>query len=289
MAEVLAIVVTYNAMPWIDKCLGSLSKSSHKADVIVVDNCSYDGTQEYVSEHFPEVRLVRNTANEGFGAANNIGLRYALENKYDFVYLLNQDAWVEKDTIATLIGSWNPKYGVLSPVQLDAKGKMDPNFRKKCGRYLRKADNAVDGEKLIVRVPFVMAAHWMLSRQSIETVGAFSPAFRHYGEDENYVDRMRRFGLRAGVVPAARAIHDRSDRKVPKERRMRLKCISSLVKLSDPGRCFFWRTLVEPVRLFGMTLKNFSTVPFKYISELTARYGELKALRKESRKKGAFL
>ena len=48
MGEVLVIVVTWNAMTWLERCLGSVRGSSVKADIMVVDNCSTDGTQEYV-------------------------------------------------------------------------------------------------------------------------------------------------------------------------------------------------------------------------------------------------
>ena len=289
MDKILAIVVTHNGIGWMDKCLGSLESSSFKTEILVVDNCSTDGTPDYISEHFPDAILFRSKENTGFGAANNIGLRYALENGYDFVYLLNQDAWVGKNTIATLLDCWNKDYGVLSPVQVDAKGKMDANFRKKCGKYLKKAGDTVDGDRLIVRIPFVMAAHWLMSRESIETVGGFSPAFRQYGEDDNYLDRMHWHGLKSGIVPTAEGVHDRSDRKTSRGERMRLKCISTAVKLSDPGRSFLIRSLVEPLELIGMAVKNLSLVPIRFIPELTARYKELKTLRKASRKDGAFL
>lgn len=289
MDRILTIVVTHNGIGWMDRCLGSLESSSLKTDIFVVDNCSTDGTPDYISEHFPDANLFRSKENTGFGAANNIGLRYALENGYDFVYLLNQDAWVGKNTIATLLDCWNKDYGVLSPVQVDAKGKMDANFRKKCGKYLKKAGDTVDGDRLIVRIPFVMAAHWLMSRESIETVGGFSPAFRQYGEDDNYLDRMHWHGLKSGIVPTAEGVHDRSDRKTSRGERMRLKCISTVVKLSDPGRSFLIRSLVEPLELIGMAVKNLSLVPIRFIPELTARYKELKTLRKASMKDGAFL
>ena len=289
MAKVLAIVVTYNAMRWIDKCLGSLKESSAKVDIFVVDNGSGDGTPEYITDRYPDVVLTEREDNPGFGAANNDGLRFALKNNYDFVYLLNQDAWVEKDTISTLISAWNDSYGILSPVQNNAKGKMDKKFRKKCGKRLKKADASVSGDNLIVTVPFVMAAHWLMSRQAIETVGGFSPAFRQYGEDDNYINRLHFHGLKAGVVPTAKAVHDRAERKTTREQKMRLKCVATVVKMSNPNYSFFGRHLLEPLELIGMTIKNFSLVPVKFIPELLRRYKELKALRKQSKKKGAFL
>ena len=137
--RVLAVVVTYNAMRWADRCLGSLLRSSLKPAVLVVDNGSSDGTREHVRLAFPEVRLECRPENPGFGAANNIGLRMALEEGFDFVYLMNQDAWVEEDTLELLAAAHRPEFGVLSPVQNTAEGAPDANFQRWCGSSLRLA------------------------------------------------------------------------------------------------------------------------------------------------------
>lgn len=296
--RVLAVVVTYNAMQWADRCFGSLLASSPRPDVLAVDNGSTDGTCEHVAAAFPEVEVLRNTENLGFGAANNIGLRRALEGDYDFVYLMNQDAWVGEGTLRQLLGTHRQEYGVLSPMQLSAEGIPDANFRRKCGRSLERAGvlmearpvktsaNAGDG---IVEVPFVMAAHWLLSREAIRRTGGFSPAFRQYGEDDNFIDRLHWHGLKCGVVPAAAAVHDRSGRNLPKEKRMRLKCVAPVVKLSNPGCCLPLRIILEPLELVAMSLKNFSIYPLRRLPELMRRLPELKRLRAASMSEGAFL
>lgn len=292
MGKVLAIVVTHNALPWVEKCLGSLRDSSVPVDIFVADNGSTDGTREFIRTHFPEAVLVCDDGNPGFGAANNKGFRYALGKGYDYVYLLNQDAWVEKDTIERLLAAFHSKeekYAVLSPLQLDAYGRLDGNFEKKCGRALKKAGFPQTDGTDIVPVPFVMAAHWLLSCSAIKTIGGFSPAFRQYGEDDNYIDRMHWHGLKAGVVSSTKAVHDRAGRELTKDRRMRLKCVSSIVRMSNPGRCFTIGKFIEPLRLAGMAAKNFSCVPLRFIPELLSRRGELKEKRRESFETGAFL
>ena len=292
--RVLAVVVTYNAMRWADRCLGSLLRSSLKPAVLVVDNGSSDGTREHVRSAFPEVRLECRPENPGFGAANNIGLRMALEEGFDFVYLMNQDAWVEEDTLELLAAAHRPEFGVLSPVQNTAEGAPDANFQRWCGSSLRLAGvqpgkTSPDAVPGIVEVPFVMAAHWLVSRGALRKVGGFSPAFRQYGEDDNYIDRLHWHGFSCGVVPAASAVHDRSGRSLPKEGRMRLKCVAPVVKLSNPGGCLPLRLLAGPLELTAMSVKNLSAYPLRQIPALLRRYPELIRLRAASKAEGAFL
>ena len=289
MAKVLVIIVSWNAKKWIRKCLNSVEGSSLPADVLLIDNGSTDGTLTLVRKEFPAVRILEMEDNLGFGAANNRGLRIALDEGYPFAYLLNQDAWLEADTLERLVAAHKPEWGILSPMQLDARGRRDKRFDKKCGKYIDPALSGYHSDSLVVEVPFVMAAHWLLSRRAIETVGGFSPAFRQYGEDDNWIDRLHWHGLRCGVVPAARAVHDRAGRRPSRQKRLELKCIATVVKISDPGRNWTWMKVREVLELVGMGIKNFSDVPWKYIPVLRGRFPELARLRAESTKKGAFL
>ena len=250
-SEILVIVVTFNGMKWIDKCVSSVLSSDLPADLLVIDNGSTDGTVEY-----------------------------------SYVYLLNQDAWVEPGTFRLLTEAMEDgRYGILSPVQLDGSGKkMDRQFAKRCKSYLRKQK-----DEKIVEVPFVMASHWMISRGCLQKVGGFSPAFIMYGEDDNYIDRARWNGYLCGVVPAASAVHDRADRPSNKDQRMFLKCNASIVHVSNPAGWELLRLIGEPLRLAAIGCLYFDGTPFKFIGKLIKRYPELLKLRRKSRKPGAFL
>ena len=289
MANILVVIVTYNAVKWVRKSLKSLERSSLPADVLVVDNGSSDGTLERIRGEFPATRIIETGENLGFGAANNIGLRIALDEGYQFAYLLNQDAWLEPDTLEKLVAAHKPEWGILSPVQLDRHGRRDRQFDRKCGRAVDAALKGYHNDRQVVEVPFVMAAHWLVSRRAIETVGGFSPAFRQYGEDDNWIDRLHWHKLHCGVVPAARAVHDRSDRRLSREKKLQLKCIATVVKTSDPGRGWRWVRIREVLELVGMGVKNFSSVPWQFIPVLKQRFPELEEYREASKRRGAFL
>lgn len=289
MAKVLVVIVTYNALKWIKKCLRSVEKSTLRADVLVIDNGSTDGTLPLIRTDFPHTRIIETGENLGFGAANNRGLRIAHDECYDFAYLMNQDAWLEKDTLGKLVAAHRQEWGVLSPMQLDAHGRRDKRFNKKCRKYIDNALKGYHNDRLVVEVPFVMAAHWLLSRRAIETVGGFSPAFRQYGEDDNWIDRLHWHKLLCGVVPAAAAVHDRGGRRLSRGKKMQLKCIATVVKVSNPRRNWRWMCIREVLELVGMGIKNFSAVPWRYIPEFRERLPELRELREASKRQGAFL
>ena len=265
MADTLVIIVTYNGRRWIEKAVSSVRASERDADLFVVDNASTDGTPDWLEEQ--GVETDRMMANHGFGAANNIGLRRALERGYRYVYLLNQDAWLLPDTLGRLAAflDEHPDYGLVSPMQM-------------------KSDLASLDDQFARHYPhFFMAALWMLRRECIEKVGGFSPAFPHYGEDVNFLDRARFHGFKCGVVESARAVHDRDRRPRPKDYRMRLKLITAKTRISDPSRKAFLQVFWQPLVLLAMAAKNFSWTLVRSIPELVRSYPELLSLRRVSR------
>jgi GT2 family glycosyltransferase len=219
--KVIVVIVSYNPLQWIEKCLDSLKSSSFLIETIVVDNNSSDGSQEIIKKYYPEVKLILSNENLGFGRANNIGIKKAYESGADYVFLLNQDAWIEFDTIKKLIEGHKkkPQYGILSPVHLNGKGDaLDYNFSLyvnplKC-KNLYSDIYLKNYEESIYEVEFVNAAAWLISRECIERVGGFNPSFFHYGEDNNYIQRANYYKLKVGVLPNCNIYHDRENRKV---------------------------------------------------------------------------
>ena len=288
MSRILVITVTYNAMKWVDRCFGSLRNSRHPVDVFVVDNGSADGTAEHIRNHYPEVMLHCAGENYGFGKANNIGLEYALTNGYDYAYLLNQDAWVFPDTFDRLLEAHDahPEYGILSPVQMTASmERPDPRFKVKC---LDKELSAYESGR-IYDVDFVMAAHWLVSRRCLLSTGGFSPAFRHYGEDDNFIHRALWKGYKIGFLAGTYAVHDREMRTVAKSAAMRLKCVASVVKLSNPSSCLPFRLVMQPLELLAIAVRYMSSDVLKFIPSFVASCPKIVKLRRESLEEGAFL
>ena len=76
--KILVIVVTFNGLNWLERCLGSVRASETPADLYVWDNDSTDGSADWVQGHFPEAKLVRSAENLGFAEANNMGMTMSI-------------------------------------------------------------------------------------------------------------------------------------------------------------------------------------------------------------------
>ncbi|CAM3440885.1 glycosyltransferase family 2 protein [Aequorivita lipolytica] len=209
------IIITYNAMPWIQKCLDS----TKGYQVIIVDNNSTDGTVAYIKENYQEVHLSRQNKNLGFGQANNIGIRYAIEQEAEYVFLLNQDAYLKNGCIEKLLETQqkNQDYDVLSPIHLNGQGThLDKGFLIYLNRYKLSSTLLFDllskNLSSVYSIEFVNAAGWLITRNCLQKVGGFDPLFFHYGEDRNYCQRVRYHKLNIGIVPDATIYHDRENR-----------------------------------------------------------------------------
>lgn len=205
MDKVLVIIVTYNAHDWIHQCLNSVDMERY--DAFVVDNASTDDTLSILHAEYPKAIVRAMDKNLGFGQANNIGLRYALDNEYDYVLLLNQDAWLLPDTIEKLIVAQkqHPEYWVLSPLQMNtAQGGVEKQF----GVYCKKnhVQLNIDNPQ---SVDFVNAAVWLMPIECIKIVGGFDPIFPHYGEDVDYVNRVKYRKKHVGILTNVEAYHER--------------------------------------------------------------------------------
>jgi len=274
MKRVLVIVVAYNGMQWLQRCLASVVG----ADLYVWDNDSTDGSADFVAGHYPQAKLVRSAENLGFSRPNNLGMKYALEHGYDYVYLLNQDAWLEEGALEKLVAAAqaHPEFAVLSPLQMkEGFEGLDRQFEK----ILHFSQNDAVSEP--IQVKRVMAAHWLVPVQAIREVGLFNEdLFPHWGQDDDWCNRARHRGLRIGVVPSARAVHDRAYRKEGKEKLVKRNYYTgSLVRLANPLQVLPLQMTYVLLFTFVKAVKYSSFLPFKYLRRIIREWPQVKAAR----------
>lgn len=278
--KLFVIVVTYKGKQWYDRCFSSLRESTIPIQTIVVDNASNDGSVEYIREHFPEIYLIESKENLGFGKGNNLGLRYAYEQGCDYVFLLNQDTWVDPDMFEKLVvvSKRHPDFGIIAPVHMSADKQslcMMMEYQSNLYMYRMLSDLYCGNVKEIYETNYVNAAGWLLPRNTLSTLGGFDPLIFHYGEDDDYVNRARYHGVRIGICFGARMVHygfsDEWSKKLLSQAR-----IDDLELYLDLNRSFDYHSLRRSClrkyfkAMLGRkkSLMNYSKYKFKYLKRM---------------------
>jgi N-acetylglucosaminyl-diphospho-decaprenol L-rhamnosyltransferase len=217
--EVSTIVVTYNALPWLERSLESVRET----ELVVVDHGSTDGTLELVRERFPEATLVEQE-NKGFGAGNNAGMRVASGRWY---LLLNSDAWLTPGALDALVAvaEAHPRAAVVGPRLLNPDGTLQRSVRgfptvwRIATEYLflRKlaprssALNAFyaggfDHDEPRV-VEFLMGSCLLVRAEAVAAVGGFDERYFMFSEETDWCHRFREAGWKVWFYPGAEAVH----------------------------------------------------------------------------------
>ncbi len=218
-AGVSAIVVTFNAMPYIDRCLESVR--GH--ETIVVDHGSTDGTVELVRDRFPDVRLVEQD-NLGLGAGWNRGMHEATG---EWFLILNADAWMAEGATERLaeFGASRPDAAVIGPRMRYPDGRLQRSVRGFPTQW-RLATEFLGLRKLgprtklfnafyangfaydeVREADFVMGACMLVRRAAVDEVGELDEGYFLFSEEADWMYRFRQAGWTVLFFPGAEAYH----------------------------------------------------------------------------------
>lgn len=214
---IATIVVTWNQTELTLQCLTRLVETGFPQNQIwVVDNGSEPSAAPLLRERFPHTKIIRLDDNQGFAGGMNAGVSAALLSRAQTLFLLNNDAMVEPQTIPALqaaleedsrIAAVSPKvYYDNTPHLIQSIGlRVDPNSGEArmlgsgeadCGQY----DQPADREALFGCAMLIRASAW-------EQVGPFWEPFFSYGEEIDWCLRARKQGWRLRYVPGAVVWH----------------------------------------------------------------------------------
>jgi hypothetical protein len=219
VSQVSVVVVTYNALPWLERALASVR--GH--EIVVVDHESSDGSVELVRERFPEVVVVEEP-NLGLAHGWNTGIA-ATSGRY--VLLLNSDAWLDDGAVDALaaFADAHPEAAVVGPRLRYPDGRLQRSVRgfPTLWRiateyfYLRKlaprtrALNAFYGggfdHASVHEAEVLMGAVWLVRRDAIDEVGPADDAFFLFSEETDWAYRFARAGWKLLFFPGAQATH----------------------------------------------------------------------------------
>ncbi|MFL9910550.1 glycosyltransferase [Paraburkholderia sp. RL17-337-BIB-A] len=200
---VSVVIVTFNNLDFTRRCLESVVVRSDYSnlEIIVVDNASTDGSQDYLAnweKSGPGRTVILNDENTGFAAANNQGMAVA---KGDYIALLNNDTVVTSGWLRTMFQHLrrHPDIGLLGPVtnNIGNEAKVDVAYKDFDDMHRAAADYTGKHMGQLFDLRTLAFFCVMLRRSVYERVGALDEAFGlGFFEDDDYNRRVQQIGLR---------------------------------------------------------------------------------------------
>jgi len=227
MIDLSIVIVSYNTIDFLKKCLESIFETAKdfSFEIIVVDNNSTDGSSKMVSENFKNVNLIKNSKNLGFSKANNQGVK---KSKGRFVLFLNADTLVYENTLKKMIdfmditknaGASTCKLVLPSGNIDDASHRGFPTpwnaFSHFSGLSKTFGETKSFGGYNLGYLDFnttheidALAGAFMLVRRNAgEEVGWWDEDYFFYGEDLDFCYKLKQNGWKIYYVPQVSILH----------------------------------------------------------------------------------
>jgi GT2 family glycosyltransferase len=212
-SRVVVIVLNWNGRRYLKRCLRSvLGQTYRDLEVVLVDNGSTDGSLALLNEHFPQVRVIANSENRGFAAANNQAIE---STDSEYVVTLNNDTKAYPTWLEELVrtASTDERLGACASRMLFAH---QPDVINSAGIALDRAGIAWEWrsgerddptEREPTEVFGACAGAALYRRAMLDEIGQFDEDFFAYLEDVDLAWRAQWAGWRTLSVPTARVLH----------------------------------------------------------------------------------
>ncbi len=225
--DISIVIVNYNTRELLRGCLSSIqaSEGGFTHEVLVVDNCSRDGSAQMVRQDFPWARVLESPQNRGYAAANNQGLR---RSRGRYVLLLNPDTILPRNALKGMLAFMeaHPEAGAAGPKLVRQDGSLDlacrrsfptpaVSFYRMVGlgklfphspRFARYNLTYLSPDK-VCQVDSVVGAFMMVRREAMEEVGLLDESFFLYGEDLDWAYRLKEAGWKVYYNPRVVVLH----------------------------------------------------------------------------------
>ena len=215
MTDLSVSIVNTNSRELLLACLETLRGT--RAEIVVLDNASEDGSADAVRERFPDVRVLVQEFRAGFGANHNTVMR-ATEGRY--VYVLNEDTTADDWGFARIVEylDAHPRVAALGPRLTYPDGRLQDSAWRFPTPLVSTLGLLTVG-KLGVKqsrgdaphaVDWVMGAALVLRRDALDEVGLFDDEFFLYSEEVDLQFRLRQAGWDVHYFPSATVVHHES-------------------------------------------------------------------------------
>jgi GT2 family glycosyltransferase len=263
--KISIIIVNYNTKELTEQCLQSIYQETQDVDfeIIIVDNASADGSQELLRNKFPNVKLIKNTENVGFGRANNLGAKYA---KGKYLFLLNSDTVLLNNAVKILADFMNNhlKCGICGGSLFDADKKpilsygMLPSIWQELKILLNLPLEQYNKSHKPKKVGYITGADLMIRADLFKKLNGFDSDFFMYYEETELTFRVKKAGYMVYNVPEAEIIHLEGQSVASQQKAGKLTCASRKLYLKKTHSAFYvkilnfiwWLTIKSRLLLF---------------------------------------
>jgi GT2 family glycosyltransferase len=211
------VIVNWNRWQFTIAACRSLSQSTHREfRIIIIDNASADDSLAQMRAALPEADIIASPVNAGFAGGCNIGMQRAMALGCGYVFLLNNDAEVESQTISRLIAASKARgdHAVLgSALVFPDETRKYQFFGCKRGAVLDQAEffSATADAHLLeqdaIETDFVVGAALFLPARILEKTGLFDERFFLNYEETDLCHRARKLGIPSFIVPSSVVRH----------------------------------------------------------------------------------
>lgn len=208
------VVLNFNGKKCLLSCLRSLSALQYPHFfTVVVDNDSQDDSFSSAKQAFPQYIFIKNTENRGFAGGMNVGMKIALEAGAQWVWLFNNDATTEPDTLDTLMATAraHPQIGLLSPLIYGRAGGALWFGKGRVNSLRMRAEHQLPSHEELSKEyypsAFLTGCALLVRKSLFEAIGGLDEHFFLYYEDVDYSIRAKNVGYEGVVVPGARVFH----------------------------------------------------------------------------------
>ena len=215
------IILNWNNMQDTSKCLESLQGLKYKNyELVVVDNGSKNHEGDQLKNRFPEIILIKNPTNLGFTGGCNTGIKYALEQNADYIFLLNNDTIVSDDFLGKLVDFYEstPDAGHVCPLTLaldkqtilygGARFNLWTGIIRMINKGKLKKDVTLSANPY--KTDYASGACDLVSTNLIKKIGMLDDSYFFYFEDTDWSYLAREHGYESYVVPTAEIYHKKS-------------------------------------------------------------------------------
>jgi GT2 family glycosyltransferase len=224
--DISIIIINWRSADFLRKCLANIYTNSRGVsfEIIVIDNASFDGSEEMVRKEFPDVHFIQSAENLGFAKANNLGFG---RSKGRNILFLNPDTEVSEGALGELLAALDstPDAGIMGCKLLNSDLSVQTSciqsyptllnqiFDADCLRRIFPKSSLwgtrplYEAQKGPAQVEVVSGACLLIRREALEKAGLFSVSYFMYAEDVDLCYKVKSCGWGVYYLADATVIH----------------------------------------------------------------------------------